>query len=728
VRTIQSTVNPVVVEERFCELLAFLPLMMSRRSRLLRICEFLEPLLEQNERDAVAAYSPELLQECQKNLLELTAEGTPTEFFLRIEKLVLRVQAVSADSLESEGWTQFIARARGLSNESEAFSRRRGHPALALDGRATSLRQTTPIIPVVELEPFAPAQSANFASVCRLRIDVSLRQKGESEDGLFLGQNVDPDGKQQQAIQSAVGAARRLYESLNGRVFRNSVNIHCAFSESSVIAGGSMGLAAATAIYCELVRLSEDPSQMSLSPRAAFTGSLAEDGSILAVDHEGLRKKLEACIYAPVDYVVIPKSQLAEAEKLYAEHARPKGVVPPNVIGVERLEEVFFDRRITRLAVTPIVKRLAKKAWKHRRMLAFSLFVILIGTIAVLGIPRLDRDPVFAEYKDNWLVVKNRFGYELERELAGSAFAKIQQLNLDRHSRLVECCDVDRDGTNEVLYLCGEGVEDDPVRLVCKSIRRRQTLWEERVVRRVMFPDRPGVVGESFNIAGFLVQHSNATEEDQVVLFANGVYFPALVLSLNARTGEERGAYLHVGQIGDITDVDLDRDGIKEVVACGTNNAFKSAAVIVLDPREISGCSPTIGSYCPEGYVRAREKGYILIPRTIAGATVRDLYGRNGANRIDCDTVSRTLSVMVTDFNLRIPEFNISSSAVILLSFDYSLRALSIGTTDSYDRLVERMVRLGWMKEVPNAAYFTRYLKSFPRWNGREFVPSPQLY
>jgi hypothetical protein len=719
-------VNPVVIEQRFHELLASLPLMMSRRSRLLRMCDFLEPLLEQDEQGAVSAYAPELLQEFRKNLLELTAEGTPTEFFLRIETLLLHFQAVSAELLGREDWASLIARVRDLSTDSRMFSTQRGRPTVPLDGRGAYVHHTEPIIPVVEVEPFAPTQTGNFASMCRLRIDVSLRPKGETKDELFLGQNVDPDGMQQQAIRSAIDAARMLYERLNGRQFRNAIKIQCAFSESNVISGGSMGLAAAAAIYCELVRLSEAPTEMSLSPRAAFTGSLGENGGILAVDHEGLCKKLEACIYAQIDYVVIPKSQLSDAERLYAEQASLNNVLPPNLIGVEKLEEVFFDRRVTSLTFRPIVKRLAKKAWKHRRVLAFALFVLLVCTIAALGIPRLDRNPVFAEYEDKWLVVKNRFGYELEREQAGSAFAKIEQLNLDRHSRLVDCCDIDKDGINEVLYLCGEGVESDPIRLICRSIHLHKTVWEERVVRRVVFPDRPGVVGEFFNVAGFLVQRSNSKEEDHVILFANGVYFPALILRLNARTGEERGAYLHVGQIGDITDVDLDKDGVKEVVAGATNNAFGSAAVIALDPRDINGCSPTIGPYYPEGYVRAHEKGYVLIPRTIAGATVRDLYGRNGANRIDCDTVSQTLSVMVTDFSLRIPEFNIASGAVILLSFDYSLRAVSIGTTDSYDRLVERLVRLGWMKKVPDASYFAQYLNTFPHWNGHEFVPAPQ--
>jgi hypothetical protein len=66
-------------EQAFQTLLQSLPFQVSSRMRVLRIFEFLEPLILAGDRSSLNAYAPEILQELVRNFPTLQAEGTPTD-------------------------------------------------------------------------------------------------------------------------------------------------------------------------------------------------------------------------------------------------------------------------------------------------------------------------------------------------------------------------------------------------------------------------------------------------------------------------------------------------------------------------------------------------------------------------------------------------------------------------------------------------------------------------
>jgi hypothetical protein len=138
----------------------------------------------------------------------------------------------------------------------------------------------------------------------------------------------------------------------------------------------------------------------------------------------------------------------------------------------------------------------------------------------------------------------------------------------------------------------------------------------------------------------------------------------------------------------------------------------------------MEGCSPTRGDYFPEPYVPAREKAYILIPRTIAGEAVGALTANNGASSVQIDGQSKKIVFQILDFNLDLPQFSITPNADLFYYFDYALRPIRVGTSNHYDLMVERMVRLGWLKKAPDKAYFDEYLKTIEYWDGQKFVAS----
>jgi hypothetical protein len=724
-------VNPVLVEQNFQVLLATLPLIMSRRTRLLKVCEFLEPLLAGADRKFLAAYIPQLIQIIQRDLPHCNGEGTSALFYARIQRLLEDVRNDSTAFLDGNEWDQLLGQCASLREKARAFSLRTTSVPFVVPHWRHRGKSIAPYVPVVETEPLVPALSGNFASVCPLVIDASRKPRGTREDSVFLELYADPDAAQKNTIGISSRAARALYAKAMGKPFAHALNIHCSFGQQGMIVGSSLGVAAAAALYCELVRLTEESAQVSFLPGIALTGSVDEHGNVLAVDPGALEKKLEACLYAPVRIVVVPKEQYLAAGAFFADRKSKETVHPPELVGISTIEEIFYDRRITHFYTLPLPLRMVRRAWRQRRPLAVATFAILLAVIVMLVIPRLDDNPVYGEYKDRWLVVKNRYGHELERDEVSTkivSWARESYATHSRASQLHAFCDVDGDGTNELVYVRGDerGAESD--RLVCRSVARGRILWQKKLTWPINFPAQPDANGDHMNILGFYMARVDSSTAKKLVVFANSIYFPSVIMKLDPRTGKEEEVYLHVGQLADMICVDLDGDGIDELVACGTNNAFGAAAVFALDGGAMDGCSPTRGRYLPKDYALAREREYVLIPRTTAGEVVRDLDPRNGALSIRCDTAVKHLSLNVEDFLLDLQELHSHLRAELVVEFDCNLRPVSIGTTNNYDLAVARMVRLGWMKQAPDADYFAQYLTTFPRWNGREFVPTPGAY
>ena len=67
--------------------------------------------------------------------------------------------------------------------------------------------------------------------------------------------------------------------------------------------------------------------------------------------------------------------------------------------------------------------------------------------------------------------------------------------------------------------------------------------------------------------------------------------FPNQFVLLDGKTGINKGEYWHSGFLSLINTMDLDRDGIDEILLGQVNNGRKCATLVVLDPRKVSGAS-----------------------------------------------------------------------------------------------------------------------------------------
>lgn len=687
--------------------------------RLLQICEFLEPLVDTRDPVSLQAYAPELLEEIKKSLPFLEAEGTAPDFFERILALLGSTQGALPDLFDDEDWKQMNARLSSLSKNATSFVEQRRTNGVLKHGSKGWGTSCSVWVPVVETEPFLTKHAPSFARLLTFTMDLARRHPAANEDALYLDQIVDPDGQHHRVIRRALDAARALVEKETGRKAYPSYHVHCRFSGANAVFGESLGLGAAAAAFCELLRDSDSRKKIIVSSRVAFTGALGEDRIVLAVDESALRLKLEACLYSRIHYIVVPKVQLEIAEGYFAERKRGFGAGDvPVVVGVEKVDEVIYDRRLTQEIQVPLRQLAAQRIWKRRRPIASLLILGLSLALGYRIISPIDKNPRFAELRDKWLVVKNaRYEvlgqYDIGTRVARQAEGQDYELAI---ARTCQFYDVDHDGINEVFYRSRRDEDSTEWCISCQSVREGGIHWQATVSRQLVFPKKSDVAKATFSIVTFVVGDFEGTGRPEVILVANHTFFPSLIVKLDARTGQELGSYLHVGQLADVAATDLDGDGVAEIIACGVNNAFRKAAVLVLDPRRIEGCSPTAGDYVPDPYVPARERWYLLIPRTIAGDAVRDLSASNGALSVMIDRDAKRIAVAVSDYQIDLPRFDMSATAKLVYYFDFDLHPLRVGTSTPYDLLAERMVRLGWIQKVPDKTYFDSCLNSIWRW------------
>jgi hypothetical protein len=155
--------------------------------------------------------------------------------------------------------------------------------------------------------------------------------------------------------------------------------------------GNSANLAIAALFYCAALRYTGQRQQFHLAANVAITGDLNETGEVLPVDGKSLAAKVQAAFFSWVEYLVVPKSQLNEAEaaaNVLMQRFPNRGLT---LIGVGHLREIFYDRRLTRRECAGMAKHLARKTRRNKFTvggMATILFLILVIGKLFYGPPR----------------------------------------------------------------------------------------------------------------------------------------------------------------------------------------------------------------------------------------------------------------------------------------------------------------------------------------------------
>jgi hypothetical protein len=567
-------------------------------------------------------------------------------------------------------------------------------------------------------------------SLRRLRVRII----GESREGHDVIQGdlsvFGVDREETSLTQIPMEAVHTVLRKMDPRLVARPYIGQISFGRShELLEGDSAQLAAGVLLACEILRYENRRVQFRVRPDVALTGSMDAHGCVCAVDGGSLPAKVKAAFFSHVGVLVVPREQVPDAESADADLRRRYPRRQLAIVGVAHVREVFYDRRVVEEVRAPLPIHMARTVAKHKAPIAavtatFGL-LLLIGHL-ILG--PIDKTPADVEFAGNLMRVVNQFGETImEADVGGPTVEYQRSLKSEAHHPPVYGISNQdgMDSTFVVFLSCSSSANFSADRFCKWSVSGRQVWGEWRSFPIVDFPNKNYEArGTAHWVTGFVFAEVDGRPGKEVVVLTHHPNsFPCTLVALDWHTMREVAEYLHVGFINDLRVFDIDADGRDEILCCGINNAYRMACVVVLDPNQLSGCSPATGEYVCRSHPPAAEKFYILIPRTVVGEATHFLKN-NDANWLEVDQGARQLVVHVVD-GISSPTAPFETAATLNYRFDSTMRLATIAPGDSYDLLAESLVKEGKLRQKPDQAYFEAERSRIRYWDGEKWQTRP---
>jgi len=370
----------------------------------------------------------------------------------------------------------------------------------------------------------------------------------------------------------------------------------------------------------------------------------------------------------------------------------------------------------------PGSKQVSRSA--SRRLLFLSLFLlIVVATGLVLFefvLPGLGpREAADFGIKDSSLIIFNEKGKELWRYNTGvenlweeKDYREHFQFKKSNHIvdlPYIIIKDLDRDGSREVLFSIQTQDETKEGEVFCFN-RKGRPLWQFKAGRQMKYGDK--IYSRDYRTNGLLAEDLDGDGQlEIIVLSVHRPSWPCQLALLDSR-GNLKGEYWNAGYFNDVTWVDLNGDGVEEIVAGGNNNEYGKGCLAVFESKSISGGSPQGGRdfRCPE-LKPGSELVYILLPRT--DVDLADNYPADGV-----------VTVGVLE-NRRIQAKTSLTDLYYQFSLDFYEKdvILSHGFIQAHER-----ARLeGKIQSLLNRDYENNLISGIRFWDGGKWSPDPPL-
>jgi hypothetical protein len=435
---------------------------------------------------------------------------------------------------------------------------------------------------------------------------------------------------------------------------------------------------------------------------------------MLPVGVDTITQKAEAFFFSWAEALAVPVSQEALFRSVLMGLAEKYPNRRFSLIGLSRVDDVFYDRRLTRLREVHPTVRLLEKAWK-RKFEAFGTTVIiaLLLIIGSLLFGPLDRNPVRGEIVGDYLELYNKYSQQLTRIHLGNDFNE-HNSNPFLSGNFFHLTDITGDGFNELFYFKQDlSVTGYVPELIAWSISGDSLIWSQKLSYNMSFPNRFGEYGKFF----FGYQITSTTDENGhhvlITVLNEYRYFPSLLQKIDVQTGNVLSYYYHAGHIRSLSLMDLDGDGISEVLIGGVNNSEDAAFFAIIDMNSISGHSHLTDLYYVEGFARANERAYLLMPPTSMIKLAERNTSYNSLVQILPSDYDSTIKVVLMD-----TFFTRGSSSFysfLSVDMDSNLNVLGVYTHDQWDIMVNDFYQNGLIEALPDAQYFREYAQTFRR-------------
>ncbi|NBC18522.1 MAG: protein kinase [Bacteroidetes bacterium] len=367
-----------------------------------------------------------------------------------------------------------------------------------------------------------------------------------------------------------------------------------------------------------------------------------------------------------------------------------------------------------------------RRAQPYLGVAALGTIALLLLIIVGLAYGPIDKNPVDYRLEGDYLRFLNANG-----QVVGTGLVEREMHNEMKSGDpdyRPAFADADGDGTNEIFWMQHEA-PNQPVQsfVVAKKIGARKPLWKVPLRFDLAFPRKAGTSNPDFKGRALIAGDFDGNGRTEVITsVANKRSFPCLLLKIDAQSGEVLQRYVHPGWLEDLRALDLDGDGVQEILASGRNNAyFDQAALTVLDPRDMEGHAPLRGDYVVEGIVPAQHIGYVRFPPTLLSDTL--LTDRVAESvRGGQTALSQHVALDIREGGYSHDPANKSFPLGYIVFLDENLTVADVNTKDTYDAAAAKLYRDGHLPFVPDYAYWQRWKEQVQYWTGDGWVAAAE--
>ena len=311
---------------------------------------------------------------------------------------------------------------------------------------------------------------------------------------------------------------------------------------------------------------------------------------MLPVDPEGLAAKVKACHRAGIRLLLVPESQVTAAKEEAARLAGAGQGHRVEVIGVDDVRRIWQrNRAVEQTTRGPLRFASGWLSWLTRSRARMALLLALLAAAtaaAIVTTVRWEKDPVAAEWKDDRLLMRNRYGHTW-------LLAPVHPPGPDIFAQPdwgVPVAIVKPRGFSKAIAITILGAEPRGSDRLVAITPQGKILWEVRAQRigerhrtpiddvswRAIYIPDPGPEGAAdFYAVRRSIQSSFC-----------------LIDRIDPATGASSGCLRNEGHIEFGSRIDLTGDGIQEILFMGTHNPDSCGTAVVIDPDRMRPISP----------------------------------------------------------------------------------------------------------------------------------------
>lgn len=306
------------------------------------------------------------------------------------------------------------------------------------------------------------------------------------------------------------------------------------------------------------------------------------------------------------------------------------------------------------------------------------------------GIHNLMTEDFYRDFFQNKKIVTNKYGAE----------------------RTLPCLmikDINNDGNNEVLFSIQTEDELREDVLYCFD-HKGQKLWEYTTGKELKFGTI--IYSSDYRIHGFDVNDIDNDGNFEIIVFSyHKPDFPCQLLVLDSE-GNKLAEYWNSGQLKDTAYVDLDNDGIKEIIIAGMNNEYAKSCLIIFDANSMKGCSPQQKDFwiCKE-LTLGSEMYYILFPQVDIALL---------------EMLMEPISLIDVLKNSRLKIM--TGASAIYYELNYGMELQNIRLSHRFQLLYREALKEGKItKELNQEKYIEELSRCLLYWDGQNWVSTPTM-